>query len=73
MIKTYKNIDMNKPMQSEEYKPIVGMKIKELVSGRIAKITGVYDEDNEVWMVSGNDIGVVSLSDFWKFFEEVQS
>lgn len=51
--------------------PKVGMKVKELATGRIAKITGVYDDDNEVWMVSGHDVGVFMLSEFWKLFEEV--
>lgn len=67
MIKTYTNIDLNKKH------PTKGMKVKELGTGRIAKITGVYESDDEVWMVSGNDIGVFSLSHLWDLFEEVQS
>lgn len=67
MIKSYTNIDPNKKH------PLKGMIVKELCSGREATITGVYESDDEVWMVSGNDIGVFKLSCFWEFFKEVQS
>ena len=72
MIKTYTNINPNKPM-GVEGQPKVGMKVRELATGRIAKITGVYESDDEVWMTSGNDIGVFMLSHFWELFEEVKS
>lgn len=66
MIKTYINIDPNLNYPTE------GMKVKELGTGRIATITGVYEEDDQVWMVSGNDVGLFSLSEFWQCFEEVK-
>lgn len=72
MIKTYTNINPNEPMDVKG-QPKVGMKVRELEGGRIATITGVYETDDEVWMVSGNDIGVLMLSHFWELFEEVKS
>lgn len=72
MIKTYTNINPNEPMDVEG-QPKVGMKVRELAGGRIATITGVYEAEDEVWMVSGNDIGVFLISHFWELFEEVKS
>lgn len=72
MIKTYTNIDLNKPMDDTD-SPIVGMKVKEIASGRIAIVTGVYEKDNQVWMVSGSDVGFHNLDTFWNFFIKVQS
>ena len=53
--------------------PTKGMKVKEISTGKKAIITGVYEQDNEVWMVSGNEIGATTLSDFWNDFEEVKT
>jgi hypothetical protein len=72
MIKTYTNIDLNKSMDKNNL-PTVGMKVRELASGRKAKVTGVYESDNQVWMVSGNDVGVFNLDSFWDLFEKVKS
>ena len=56
-----------------ELRPTIGMKVKEIATGRIAKITGVYENADEVWMVSGNDIGWFKLSSFYDLFVEVRS
>ncbi len=66
-------LESNKPMAIENKTPLVGMKVQELSTGRKAIVTGVYLEDDEVWMTSGNDIGVFKISHFWSFFQEVKS
>jgi len=61
---------MPKSQQKEIRK---GMKVKELSSGRIATITAVDDDNDQVWMVSGYMIGIFKKSIFWDHFEEVKS
>ncbi len=59
--------------KSQEKEIVKGMKVKEKSSGRIAKITVVDNEADQVWMVSGSEMGVFKKSVFWEFFEEVTS
>lgn len=72
-IRSFIILESNKPMAIENKTPLVGMKVQELSTGRKAIVTGVYLEDDEVWMISGNDIGVLKISHFWSFFQEVKS
>jgi hypothetical protein len=64
-------LNNHSPIDPKKKLPQVDMKVKELCTGKKAIITGVYEKDNEVWMVSGNSIGVFTISDFWEFFVEV--
>jgi hypothetical protein len=63
---------MESKNNNNKFEVTVGLKVKELSSGRTAKITGVYPNDDEVWMVSGSDIGVVRLSQFCDLFKKVK-
>ena len=58
-------------IKKNDFEVTVGIKVKEIATGRIAKITGVYPNDDEVWMVSGSMTGVFRLSSFCDFFKKV--
>lgn len=58
-------------INKNNFEVTVGLKVKEIATGRIAQITGVYPNDDEVWMVSGSMTGVFRLSSFCEFFKKV--
>jgi hypothetical protein len=60
--------------KSQEKEIVKGMKVKDNHYGRICEVFIVApDEDGEVGVISGNNVGVFKKKYFWENFTEVMS
>lgn len=58
-------------INKNDFEVTVGLKVKELATGRIAKVVVVDKKADEVWMISGSMTGVFRLSVFCEYFKKV--
>lgn len=57
--------------KSQEKEIIKGRKYKRISTGEIWKVTGIYEKDNEVWLVHGIQYSIIRIDEFWFEFKEV--